>query len=159
MKTAQPKVSRYMKPAPYTVELAASLPSALKLMHVHHIRHLPVLSHGKIVGVVSTRDASLVSMIAQAPPEAITVEDVMTERPYTATPETPLSEVVREMAKRKIGSAIIVEREQVVGVFTTFDALSALADLLEGTPEVRLSVALRLARRQGRGRRRGAPAR
>jgi acetoin utilization protein AcuB len=100
-------------------------------MHVHRIRHLPVTRSGKLVGVLSMRDMSLVATFAQAPPEAVNVEDVMVREPYVATPQTPLVEIVRAMAERKIGSAIVVEDERVVGVFTTVDALRAFAEILE----------------------------
>jgi hypothetical protein len=36
------------------------------------------------------------------------------------------------MARRKLGSAIVVKHGKVLGVFTTTDALHALAALLEG---------------------------
>jgi acetoin utilization protein AcuB len=35
------------------------------------------------------------------------------------------------MLRRKLGSAVVVDGEQVVGVFTTIDALRALTELLE----------------------------
>ena len=53
------------------------------------------------------------------------------------------------MAERKIGSAIVVEGEKVVGLFTTVDALRALVALLQGrerpaaTPAKRISTARR----------------
>jgi acetoin utilization protein AcuB len=120
-----------MTSASHTIEPAASLPSAIRLMLVHRIRHLPVTRSGKLVGVLSMRDMSLVTTFAQAPPPAVKVEDVMAREPYVATPHTPVAEVVRAMAERRIGSAIVVEDERVVGVFTTIDALRAFAEFLE----------------------------
>ena len=55
------------------------------------------------------------------------VETAMTADPYIVTPDTDLAEVAREMAARRCGSAIVVDRSSVVGVFTTVDALLALA--------------------------------
>lgn len=40
--------------------------------------------------------------------------------------------VVREMAEHRYGSAVVLKGEQVVGVFTTTDALAVLAALLTG---------------------------
>jgi CBS domain-containing protein len=45
---------------------------------------------------------------------------------FTASPDTPLTDVVREMAENKYGSVVLVEDERVVGVFTTIDALRTL---------------------------------
>jgi acetoin utilization protein AcuB len=49
---------------------------------------------------------------------------------YAVPPKTPLREVVSEMAERRIGSAVVIEGTQVVGVFTTVDALETLASAL-----------------------------
>ena len=38
------------------VDIAKTFADCLKLMHEHHIRHLPVLENGIVVGVISIRD-------------------------------------------------------------------------------------------------------
>ena len=131
MKSDPLTVAEYMTREPQAIDPVASLPSALKVMRTHGIRHLPVTIRDELVGVLSTRDLNLVTTLAQAPPDAITVEDVMSREPYTVTPRTPLYKVARAMAERRIGSAIIVDGGRVVGVFTTVDALRALTDLLK----------------------------
>ena len=50
--------------------------------------------------------------------------------PYTVAPDAQLREVARTMAERKIGSAVVVDGGEVTGVFTTTDALRALAAVL-----------------------------
>jgi acetoin utilization protein AcuB len=49
---------------------------------------------------------------------------------YTVSPDEALDVAAREMSKRKYGSALVVDRGQVIGVFTTTDALRALSDAL-----------------------------
>jgi CBS domain-containing protein len=46
-----------MTPAPHTIDPEKSFGHALQLMHTHHIRHVPVVDGGKLVGIVSARDA------------------------------------------------------------------------------------------------------
>jgi CBS domain-containing protein len=59
----------------------------------------------------------------------VPVEDAMTDAVYGVAPETPLEEVAATMAAHKYGAALVLgERGRVVGVFTTVDALHALAD-------------------------------
>jgi CBS domain-containing protein len=59
----------------------------------------------------------------------VPVEDAMTDSVYSVPPETPLEEVAATMAANKYGAALVTgERGRVVGVFTTVDALHALAD-------------------------------
>jgi acetoin utilization protein AcuB len=126
-----PTVLQYMTPAPHTIARHRSLAAARKLMMDHAVRHFPVLDGGKIVGLLSERDLLLVEALPNVNPTDVRVEDAMVEDVYTATPETPIGEVVETMIARKLGSTVVVDGEHVVGVFTTLDALRALHDLLE----------------------------
>ncbi len=47
-------------------------------------------------------------------------------------PEAPLQDVAREMALHKYGSAVVAQGKQVLGIFTTPDALRALDTVLRG---------------------------
>jgi acetoin utilization protein AcuB len=103
---------------------------AHEMMRTHAIRHLPVLKAGKLVGILSLRDLHLVETLPGADPEKITVDEAMTEDLYAVGPTTDLREVAVEMANRKLGSAVIVEKGKLRGLFTTTDALRALAEVL-----------------------------
>lgn len=94
-----------------------------------HIRHLPVLQGGKLVGVLTERDVNLASSLMGA--ADMKVDDVMMPMTYTVRPDAPLNRVVAEMAERKYGSAIVQqENGKVVGIFTAVDGLRCLADVL-----------------------------
>jgi acetoin utilization protein AcuB len=54
----------------------------------------------------------------------------MSQDVYAVTPDAPLDDVVAEMARRKYGSAVVVDHDQVVGIFTTVDVCQAFADML-----------------------------
>ena len=123
-------VRDYMSAHPHSIGVDQTLARAHEMMREHAIRHLPVLSGGKIVGVLSLRDLHLVETLADVDPEEVTVEDAMSADPYTVPPNKPLVEVASEMAEHKYGSAVIVEHGKVIGVFTTVDALHALVDAL-----------------------------
>ncbi len=49
-------VCQFMTPAPETIEGDAEIAYALQKMDVGGYRHLPVIDHGQVVGVVSIRD-------------------------------------------------------------------------------------------------------
>ncbi len=125
-------VARYMTRGPYTVGPQEPLGNARRLMAKFGVRHLPVRTEGKLVGVLSDRDVQTVWMLAHAPQDALTVQDAMAEHPYSVGPQESLASVVRVMADRRIDAAIVVEDDRVVGVFTSTDAMHALADLIEG---------------------------
>ena len=50
------KITDVMTPNPITVSPARTVNDCMELMTDNHIRHLPVMEHGKIVGVISIGD-------------------------------------------------------------------------------------------------------
>lgn len=125
-----PTVGDYMTPSPFTIGDNQPLERAHALMREHHIRHLPVLHGGKLVGVVSMGDLHLIETLGDGELASMNVEEAMTAEPYVVPPETPLSEVAHEMAHHKYGTAIVSDGRKVLGIFTTVDALRALTDSL-----------------------------
>jgi len=51
------RVGDVMTPRPLTVDPERTLGHALVLMHEHGCRHLPVVEHGRLIGVVAARNA------------------------------------------------------------------------------------------------------
>ena len=62
-------------------------------------------------------------------PEKLAVEEAMSQEVYSVSPKASLREVAQTMAERKYGSAVVMEGNQVRGIFTTVDALRVLATL------------------------------
>lgn len=122
-------VSRYMTPSPTAVAEEAPLEQALDLMNEHQIRHLPVLRGDTLVGLVSERDLALVETLVPDSWQTLAVAEAMSTGPYAVAPDAPLGRVARDMADAKYGSAVVVDAAgHIVGIFTTTDALDALAD-------------------------------
>lgn len=126
-----PTIQHYMTTTPHSVGSEQTIAKAASMMSQHHIRHLPVLHGGHLLGIITDRDVKLIETFRDIDPSKITVEEAMTEQPYTVGPDTPLDEVVQTMAEKKYGSAVVVQNHKVVGIFTTVDACSALAELLK----------------------------
>ena len=97
------------------------------MMAENGIRHLPVLERGDLVGIVSQRDLYFVETIAGVDKLTDKVEDAMTSDTRKFAPETLVADVAREMFVHKLGCAVIIERDRVVGIFTAMDALRLLA--------------------------------
>jgi len=125
-------VAKYMTAGPHTIGREQSLTAAKQLMHKNHVRHLPVLHAGKLVGVVSERELDLISALPGS--KQLSVEDAMVPDVYTISEDARLETVAEEMARLKIGSAIVLKGGEVVGMFTAVDGLRALADVLRAQP-------------------------
>src|SRR5688572_12118623 len=121
----------YMTPTPHSIGHDQTLATAQKLMKEHHIRHLPVLSGGKLRGLVSDREVKWIATLPTVDTSKVTVEDAMVEEPFAVDPETPLDEVATTMAREKYGAALVVKDGHVVAIFTSVDACRALVELLD----------------------------
>lgn len=123
-------VQGFMTIGPVVITPDRTLADAHRLMREHGIRHLPVVEAGALVGVVSQRDLYLLETLRGVDPEQERVREAMTAEPFAVAPEAPLEEVAEHMAEHRLGSAVVVARGAVIGLFTTVDALRALAGLV-----------------------------
>ena len=126
-----PTIQKYMTVTPHSIGSEQTIAKASSVMNEFKIRHLPVLHGGRLLGILTDRDIKLIESFRDVNSAKVTVEEAMTEQPYTVDPETPLDQVVQTMADKKYGSAVIVQNQKVVGIFTTIDACHALAELLQ----------------------------
>jgi acetoin utilization protein AcuB len=122
-----------MTATPHTIGANQTLARAHALMRDNAIRHLPVLQGGKLVGIITDRDIHLVETLRDVEPNLVTVSDAMTASVYAVSPHTPLEDVAQTMAEHKYGSAVVMEHNKVVGIFTTVDACRALASAAQLT--------------------------
>ena len=130
MAKAVPSVRKFMSTSPITVGPNTRRSEALALMRSKKIHHMPVCDAGKVVGLIT--DGDLYAVEASADATGLTLRDLMRPRPYMVSPESPVDEVVREMASRLHGSAaVVVDNGRVVGMFTATDGLRAFADFLK----------------------------
>jgi acetoin utilization protein AcuB len=124
-------VERYMSTALVVISPVQPLSEAIRLMRLHDVRHLPVLKRNKVVGVLSQRDVYMMQSIENSAPSQVQVSEAMTDDPYTVEPDERINRVAREMVRRRIGTALITHGDRLLGMFTTTDALLALAALVE----------------------------
>lgn len=125
-------IAKYMSAGPHTIGREQSLAAAKELMNRSHVRHLPVLHGGKLVGVISERELAVIEALPGS--KSLSVEDAMVPDVYTIAEDASLETVAADMARLKLGSAVVVKGDDVVGVFTAVDGLRALADVLRAPP-------------------------
>ena len=123
-------IAKYMTPLPHSIGAKQPLGRAVEFMREHRVRHLPVLHGGELVGILSDRDVVLLEGLSGALTDEILVEEAMTSEPYSVAGDVALAEVLKVMADRKIGAALVVEDNRVIGIYTSTDAVRMLAGRL-----------------------------
>src|SRR6187431_2053194 len=90
-------IEAHMTRAPHSIGRDQPLARAHALMRDHHIRHLPVLDGGVLVGLLSDRDLHLIETLRDVDPERVSVEEAMSSIVYAVGPDAPLDQVLDEM--------------------------------------------------------------
>lgn len=127
-----PLIKSVMTPFPYAIDIDAPIEEARAFMQRQNIRHLPVISGGKLVGVVSDRDIKLYLGPDLDYPEAseTKVRDVYLDKPYVVDLNESLDNVLTVMAEKHIGSALVTRDGKLAGLFTATDACRSFAEHL-----------------------------
>jgi CIC family chloride channel protein len=118
-------------------------------MHEHRSHGLAVIDQGRLVGVVTLSDIAR----ARDDPTRRTVDKVMTSRPVTVTPSTPVSVALERMAALGVGRLPVVDPTDpghLVGMFRREEAVRAYHEALSSTTDAELH-RLRLAQRTDPG--------
>jgi len=119
-------VGKRMTKTPVIIRSEERLSEAREKMLRGRFRRLPVVSDGKLVGIVTDRDLRAHTGYL----ERTKVNGVMTEKVRTVSPSTTLEEAAQTMLKLQIGGLPVVENGQLVGIITTSDVMKAFLDTM-----------------------------
>lgn len=133
------RVRDWMAREVITVGPEQSVAAAREIMWNRHVRHLPVVDRGRLVGMISDRDVRVDEVILQRMLDGDTryeqrpVEAVMSAPVHSIGPEETVEAAARLMLSRRIsGLPVITEGGALLGMITTTDCL--LASLTPVTP-------------------------
>lgn len=125
-------IAQVMTPVPKSIGPDLSVVKAQEIMTQHKIRHLPVMVGNRVLGLLSDRNVKAATLSKWG--EGFLVKDIMMPEPFVVRPTTSIDDVLGEMIKYKYGSVIVQEKGgEVVGLFTSIDALWLLRKLLRET--------------------------
>jgi acetoin utilization protein AcuB len=126
-----------------TVKPGDSIRHARRIMEERRINQLPVVSDGRLVGIVTDRDLrdAFPSVFDQptdgrrrrtlTDPDAIPVDDVMTMNVISLGPDDRVEDAARLMRRERIGALPVLARGRVIGIITRSDILDAFLDVAE----------------------------
>jgi CBS domain-containing protein len=121
-----------------TISESDTLSTVEDIMTLGHVRHMPVVHAGKLVGVVSERDllrASLSNLSGydagqrRAFLHGVEIARVMSTPAIVIGPDDGVETAARVMAERKIGCLPVVEDDRLLGIVTETDVLRCFAGL------------------------------
>jgi len=132
-------VKSRMTSNPYTISPDATIAEALEMMREHHIRRLPVVKSGKMVGIVTER-----ALLEVSPSKATTlsvfeinyllsktkISSIMTKEVITVSPDTLLEEAAVLMRDNEISALPVLDNGKLVGIITETDIFSAFIELM-----------------------------
>jgi acetoin utilization protein AcuB len=150
-------VRNYMSPNPITVEPDISYPEAMGILRRKKVRRLPVMEHGRLVGIVVEEDLlsnqpspattlSIHEMYALL--ERLRVRQIMSRPVITVEGICPIEEAARIMVENKIGCLPVMDGEKLIGIITETDIFKTLVEVLGGQ-ETGIRLTLRLPDRVG----------
>jgi len=139
-------VSDFMTVDPVTAAPETSIHDALVTMDLHGVRHLPVVSDGQLVGVVSDRDLlgqagwSLPAGGDPAAPDETRVEELMQKDAVTVNPSDAVVAAAVELSIRGIGCLPVIQDGKLVGIVSETDLLRLVSGLKDGPEAVNQSI-------------------
>jgi len=133
------RIEAWMKRPVQTVKPLDSVVHARAIMERDRINQMPVVSDGRLLGIVTDRDlrdaypsvAETGVLEAGGDPERIPVESVMAFNVLTLAPGDSMADAARVMIRERIGALPIVDGGRLVGILTRSDVLRAFVNLCE----------------------------
>lgn len=152
MADALPLVQDFMTPNPVTVKPSDFIETVVQLLEEHRISGLPVVNNeDQVVGIISEADLLIRESPLQPPLHftflggiiyfdspshfhqqmkkalGMMVQDVMTAKPITTTPETSLVAAAQLMRHKKVNRLPVIDAQQTLtGIITRHDLICGL---------------------------------
>jgi CBS domain-containing protein len=121
-----------------TISAGDTLSTVEDIMTLGHVRHMPVVTAGKLVGVVSERDLLRASLSTlnefgtaqrRAFLHVVEITRVMSAPPIVIDADQTVEEAANVMAEHKIGCLPVVDLDELVGMLTETDVLRYFAGM------------------------------
>lgn len=133
-------VRHIMATNPVVLHLNDGLGEAEKLFKEHRVRHLPVVSGSKIVGILSMTDLARISFVDSYDPHDFTIdtsvyslftlEQIMVRNPKSIPDTTTIKEVAEIFLDAEFHALPVVDKQNnLQGIVTTTDLIQYLVEM------------------------------
>src|SRR5262245_9847967 len=121
------RVREVMTTSPVTVGSGDSLQHALDLLEKYGVHELPVVEQGRLIGIVTDGDLKRFTPACPLSRDLeeirqtlrdLTVAEAMTVEPEVISPDATLLEATEQLYERSIGSLLVAEGENLLGLIS-----------------------------------------
>lgn len=133
-------VGEVMTKSLITIKKTDSLTTAHNLLVKNTIRHLPVVSGSKLIGIITESDIRGAFIKKGKGPKAkkvinidsdkMKVEDYMTQKLMVVNPDTCIEDAALLIYRNKIGALPVMKDEKLVGLISIMDILGLFVDMM-----------------------------
>ena len=145
MDTPSTTVGGWMQRHVHVAHPHDTIEHARELCERHRVNQLPVVTNGKLAGIVTDRDLrdAFPSIMEESehPGRAhretaeIKVEDVMTANVLTIGEDEPVERAAGIMRRERVGALPVVHGDHLIGILTRTDLLNALVAIVTAVRE------------------------
>lgn len=132
-------VSKIMATDLITVNTTNTLFDVKEIFETKKVRHIPVVSGNKVIGMLSKTDFNRASYgvgqkdvqdkVTDALFHSLKIEDVMTPDPIAVDPETTIHSVAETFAEHQFHALPVVKDGEIKGIVTTTDIIKYLLEM------------------------------
>lgn len=118
------------------VNIDNSLRDVEKIVRGKHIRHVPVVKNGSVVGMLSSTDLAKISFVNTVDGDGITdamfeslgIDQVMTTNVKTVNKTDSIYDVAKVFASKEFHALPVVDEDKLVGIVSTTDMIKYLLE-------------------------------
>ena len=129
-------ISKIMSNDIITVNTAQSIREVSDIIKDKNIRHVPVVSGERVIGMLSKVDLQKISFVdtvdgdglTKALYDGLSIEQVMTKNVKVVQKNDTIYDVANILSKNEFHSLPVVDEDKLVGIVTTTDLIKYLVD-------------------------------
>ena len=129
-------VSTIMTDKVFSIDVSESLFKVQDLFETKHIRHMPVVKNGLLVGIVSLTDLRRLSFAdnvndgSEDMPifEMLSLDQIMNRNVHTVSPNETIREVAEKLSSEEFHAFPVVENGELKGIVSTTDIIKFLLE-------------------------------